>query len=67
MKLSLKVLSPTLFVFSPKWEEVKEKKAVLLAWLNPTEVSNVIYWRSLTLRWGWPPIIWVSCFTDAED
>ena len=67
MKLSLNVVGPTVFVFRPKWEEVKENKALLFSWLAQTEVSNIIYWRSLTLRWGWPPIIWVSCFTDTDD
>jgi len=67
MRLSLKVVGPAVFVFRPKWEEVKKDKALLFAWLAPTEISNTIYWRSLTLRWGWPPIIWVSCFTDNES
>lgn len=60
MKLALKVVGPTVFRFA------LENKAVLFASLNPTEVSNIIYWRSLTLKWAWPPIIWVSCFTDDE-
>jgi len=66
MKLSLKVVGSTVVALT-KWAEVKKEKALLLAWLAQTEVSNVVYWRSLTLRWGWPPIIWVSCFTDIKE
>jgi len=66
MKLDIRVLGPTVFVFRPNWKEIKENKALLFAWIARTEVKNIIFWRSITLRWGWPPIIWISCFTDDE-
>ena len=67
MKLRLRLVGPTVFIFRPSWEQVKHDKGVIFAWLAPTEVSNIIYWRSLTLKWGWPPVIWVSCLTDDGD
>ena len=66
MKLSLHILKPTVFEL-PTWKEIKENKALLFTWISPTEIPNIIFWRSITVRWRWPPIIWVSCFTDAED
>lgn len=66
MKLDIKVVGPTVFTIT-EWAEVKKDKELLLVWLAQTEVSNVVYLRALKLRWGWPPIIWLSCFTDIEE
>ena len=64
--MELEVLEPTVFV-GPRWANIKRDKNLLFVWMNPTEVSNVIFWRSFTIRFGWPPIIYVACFTDTED
>ena len=64
-KIALEIIGPTAFV-GPRWEHVKREKALLFAWLNETSVSNVIHWRSISLRLGWPLVRYLSCFTFTE-
>ena len=65
-RMALEVLEPTAFV-GPRWEYIKRDKNLLFAWINRTVVSNVIFWRSFTIRFGWPPIIYIECFTFVDD
>lgn len=66
MKLALEIIGPTAFVW-PTWSSIKRDKNLLFVLITETEAPNIIYWRSITLRWGWPPILFVSCFTTTDD
>ena len=67
-KIALEIIAPTALV-CPRWGHMKRDKALLFAWLSETSAWNVIHWRSITLKLGWPPFRWLSCFifTDVDQ
>jgi len=65
--MNLRLSTGPLAFVPPYWEAIKRDKALLFVWIGETELANVIYWRSITLRVGWPPIKFVSCFTFTDD
>jgi len=48
-------------------QALKESHAVLFVWTAETSVANVFFWRSITLRLGWPPVKYVECFRNREE
>ena len=42
-----------------------ENKLIVLAWVAETEVQNKIAVRFISIGWRWPPVKWVTAFTDA--
>lgn len=66
VKVVIEVLGPTAFTMST-WSDIKEYKGILFLWIRQTSVANVISWFSITLKWGWPPIRWVNCFTSDDE
>ncbi len=61
-KLSLNVVSSPVFRITLSWRD----KTVTLSWIADTEVSNIIWWRLITIKCQLPPIVVVECFTDKE-
>ena len=64
-KIALEIIAPMAFV-GLRWEHVKREKALLFVWLNETSASNVIHWRSISLKLSWPPVRCLSYFTFTE-
>ena len=42
----------------------RSDKAIILSWVAGTEVYDIIWMRIITIKWCWPPIRCVKCFTD---
>ena len=40
-----------------------EEKAVILHWTGATFLSNIVWMRLVALRFRWPPVKALSCFT----
>lgn len=60
------------------WLEVDKKKvfsflfsrsdrAIIISWVAETSASNMIWLRMVTIKWRWPPIICITCFTDKQN
>ena len=48
-------------------ERDKPNRAVAFFWMAETEVPNIILMRIIVLRLRWPPIKWVTMFTDRKE
>jgi hypothetical protein len=59
-KLSLEVDKEKVFsfVFS------RSDRAIIISWVAETSVSNMVFLRMITIKWRWPPVKWITCFTD---
>lgn len=44
----------------------RQDRAIGLVWTADTGLKNVIWVRWITLRLGWPPIVWLTCFKRSE-
>jgi len=44
-----------------------EDKALIIAWAAETEAQNLTWMRLATVKWRWPPIKVITCFTDFTD
>ena len=41
----------------------KQEKAVILHWTGETLLSNIVWMRFVALRFRWPPVKVLNCFT----
>jgi len=41
-----------------------DNKTIVLGWVAETEVQNIILMRIITIKWSWPLVKCVTCFTD---
>lgn len=39
-------------------------RAIIISWVAETSAPNIIWMRLVTIKWRWPPIKCVACFTD---
>jgi len=62
MSLKLWVMKPAQFNWCISWREM----AIILSWVASTEVKNLLWLKLMTIKWRWPPVKSVTCFTDAE-
>ncbi len=44
-----------------------EDRAIVCGWRRETEAPGIIWFRLLTIKWRWPPIKIITCFTDCDD
>ena len=65
-KLALELIGSAVFT-GPRWRDIKLNKNLLFVWITETSAPNLILWRSITVTWHWPFIIWVACFTDKDE
>ncbi len=49
-------------VFS--FEFSKSDRAIIISWVAETSAPNMVWLRIVTIKWRWPPIKCVTCFTD---
>jgi len=42
-------------------------KAVILHWVGMTNFSNIIWQRFVVLKFRWPPVRSISCFSNIEE
>ena len=40
-------------------------RAIILSWVADTSAPNLIWMRLVTIKWRFPPVRCVTCFTDA--
>lgn len=45
----------------------RSRRGLILAWVAETEAPNILWVRVVTLKIGWPPLHWVSGFTDRNE
>jgi len=60
--LYLEIIGPKTFSIDFSWSD----KAIILGWFAETSMANIIWMRLITIRWGWPPVRCVECFTDVD-
>ena len=39
-------------------------RVIIISWVAETNVSNMVWIRIVSIKWRWPPIKCVTCFTD---
>ena len=59
-KLMLEVDKKKVFSF----EFSRSDRAIIISWVAETNVSNMVWIRIVSIKWRWPPIRCVTCFTD---
>jgi hypothetical protein len=42
----------------------RSDRALILSWVAETSAPNIVWMRLITIKWRWPPIMCVTCFTD---
>ena len=45
----------------------RRDRALVLSWAAETEAPHILWVRGVTLKIGWPPLHWVSGFTDRNE
>lgn len=44
----------------------RKSKAAVFSWYADTELPNIALIKILVFRFGWPPMVSETCFTDAQ-
>ena len=45
----------------------RKDRAIVCGWRRETVSPGIIWFRLLTIKWHWPPVKVITCFTDCED
>ena len=44
------------------WREA----TIVLGWVAETSAPNMVWMRIISIKLGWPPVRWVTAFTDTD-
>ena len=42
----------------------RKDRAIIISWVAGTSAPNIVWVRIVSIKWSWPPVRWVICFTD---
>ena len=42
----------------------RKDRAIIISWVAETSAPNIVWVRIVSIKWRWPPIKCVTCFTD---